>query len=526
MRSLTIQILLVTALLFAGCRRSPEKTKFTYSLAQNDHRVMIQGFYWESYRHGHTAQFPEIWDGHANVPQYWYEIVEGKAPELKSGRFDMIWLPPPSQAGGGAGYSPTELFNPSNMYGDSALHRAMLEALWLNGVEPLADIVINHRNGSNSWAGFKKPSWNTTSICRSDEAFTNPGSEVFGTPQHLRGNDEETIIYDNSRVVTYAYESFRDIDHTDDTVKADIIRYLFFLKSMGYRGWRYDMVHGFHAHHIAAYNAYSEPTFSVGEYDWDKQPGQRGWVWNSAIDTTKQGNERLTTASSIFDFTTHFTLESSIGRGSNNNPDYMALYAFNNGLGLMGDNTDGLAWKNRAVTFLENHDTGWRTNEDGSNQENHDFDSFENNRQVEQGYAYILTHPGIPCVYWKHYFDWGQVLQDKIKALINARKIAGVHSGSNIHTQNNARNAGVYGAMIEGTKGELYVRIGGEDVQWNPALSGYTGFTEYAYGTNWKVWVKLNDSQANSSFQQYPLNSALTGIPQPVNASNIVVPED
>ena len=26
----------------------------------------------------------------------------------------------------------------------------------------------------------------------------------------------------------------------------------------------------------------------------------------------------------------------------------------------------------------------------------------------ETGYAYIMTHPGIPCVLWEHYFDDGK----------------------------------------------------------------------------------------------------------------------
>ena len=97
----------------------------------------------------------------------------------------------------------------------------------------------------------------------------------------------------------------------------------------------------------------------------------------------------------------------------------------------MGDTTDGQPWKQRAVTFLENHDTGYRTNPDGTPEKDHKFDSFQNTWEVEQAYAYILTHPGVPCVYWKHYFDWGQDLQNKIRALVNARKVAGVHSAAN-----------------------------------------------------------------------------------------------
>ena len=40
---------------------------------------------------------------------------------------------------------------------------------------------------------------------------------------------------------------------------------------------------------------------------------------------------------------------------------------------MVGDNTDAQPWKNKAVTFLENHDTGYRTNEDGTPQEHHEY---------------------------------------------------------------------------------------------------------------------------------------------------------
>jgi len=118
-------------------------------------------------------------------------------------------------------------------------------------------------------------------------------------------------------------------------------------------------------------------------------------------------------------------------------------------------------------------------------------DSFANNWQVEQAYAQILTHPGVPCVYWKHYFDWGSDLQNKIKALINARKVAGINAGSKIDLQDNAKNAGVYAARIIGRNGELYVRIGGTDDNWQPSNSNYSDYREYARGAGWKVWVKI-----------------------------------
>lgn len=58
-------------------------------------------------------------------------------------------------------------------------------------------------------------------------------------------------------------------------------------------------------------------------------------------------------------------------------------------------------WPSRAVTFIENHDTGstqghWRFPDHG----------------VEQGYVYILTHPGTPTVCFSCIFkDLGGVYE-------------------------------------------------------------------------------------------------------------------
>lgn len=471
----------------------------------DDDRVLLQGFYWESYRHGDQTH-PELGN------KKWYQIVAENADEIRNSRFDLIWLPPPSFAGEkSAGYNPKELYRLENSYGGFTQHRSMLEALLSKGIEPVADIVINHRDGLNGWVDFKNPDWNLKAITQDDEAFSNPASGVAGKPNNERGAPEESnATYGGPGGRDYAYPDFRDIDHTNKVVRRDIIRYLLLLKSLGYRGWRYDMVHGYHARHIALYNKYSEPTFSVGEYDWSKQPEWRGWAWATA---TKKDD--LKTASSVFDFTTHFTLK-------NNKSNYVAWGGYGNGLGLIGDTTDGISWKNRAVTFVENHDTGYRTNEDGTPQSDHKFDSFSNTWEVEQAYAYILTHPGVPCVFWKHYFDWGGVLRNRIRALINARKVAGITSGSTLFPQSNARSKGVYAAMVSGKNGPLFVRVGGTDADWQPSDSNYRDYREYAFGAGWKVWIGL---PGNPDFKQAPLKD---GFPVPVfkEAREIDVPSE
>src|SRR5438445_3378421 len=117
----------------------------------NDDRVMLQGFYWESYRHG-DPKFPKL------GKKRWYEIVSENAGQLREGRFDLVWLPPPSWAGErSAGYNPKQYWKLDNSYGSAAQQRAMLAALLKNGVEPVADIVINHRDGNEKWADFTNP---------------------------------------------------------------------------------------------------------------------------------------------------------------------------------------------------------------------------------------------------------------------------------------------------------------------------------------------------------------------------------
>ncbi|HSI84771.1 MAG: alpha-amylase C-terminal beta-sheet domain-containing protein, partial [Candidatus Methylacidiphilales bacterium] len=121
---------------------------------------------------------------------------------------------------------------------------------------------------------------------------------------------------------------------------------------------------------------------------------------------------------------------------------------------------------------------------------------------------------------WKHYFDWGKDLQSRIKALINARKVAGIHAASYIHTQDLARKKGVYGAEVLGNAGKLYVRIGGDNSSWTPGDSGYSNYRSYAKGEGWEVWIAL---PGNPEPKEAPLNRSLGELPELVKLDDIVV---
>jgi alpha-amylase len=97
-----------------------------------------------------------------------------------------------------------------------------------------------------------------------------------------------------------------------------------------------------------------------------------------------------------------------------------------------------------------------------------------------QGYAYLLTHPGIPTVYWVHYFDWGY--SGEINKLIQIRRAKGVTSTSAVSIQ--VADSSVYAAIITGNSGSVAMKIGGG--AWSPG----SGWTLATSGTNYAVWTK------------------------------------
>lgn len=366
----------------------------------------MQGFNWESKRNSSG----------------WWNVIAAKATEIKNARVDAVWLPPVSQAGSMDGYLPTRWYNLSSFYGNQTQLQNAINALHGQGVKAIADIVINHRNGATNWADFQDPAWGCWAVVNSDE-----------WPGRCGGNDTGD-----------GYGPARDIDHTNTTVQNDTKAWMAWLKNtIGFDGWRYDYVKGFSGYYVKLYNDHTQPYISIGEM-WDpSRQSIQNW-----IDAAQQ-------TSTAFDFATKGILQSAVYG------DYGQLRNGSGASGLIG-------WSPcKAVTFIDNHDTG-------STQNHWPFPGDK----VMQGYAYILTHPGIPMIFWDHYFDWG--LKSQIDALTAVRKDMGLSCGSQL-VINEARN-GLYAATIDN---KVAMKLGGDS--WTP--SG-TGWTMAASGTNYAVWKK------------------------------------
>ena len=160
-------------------------------------------------------------------------------------------------------------------------------------------------------------------------------------------------------------------------------------------------------------------------------------------------------------------------------------------LGSVGTNTvNGLIgwWSHAAITFVDNHDTGWSS---GASQSHWPLPCPVNGdlTSVKAAYAFILTHPGIPNVYWSDWKDRGSDLTTVIETLIKIRRSNNVLRGSDV-TVAKAEN-GLYAAYI----GNVAIKIGNTGwsnyESWNPGSSyPYTLTRYYSGGHAFCVYYK------------------------------------
>lgn len=414
--------LLVLAGLSALVLTAPQAGAGTLDGGSND--VLLQGFHWYSYQ-----TYP------------WWGVIQNNAANIKNAGFTMVWLPPPSDAASNEGYLPRRLELLDSKYGTQANLVSALSALNNNGVKPIADIVINHRVGTANWADFTLPTWGADSVCRGDEWTGATGSADTGD----------------------GYSAARDIDHTKVYVQDSIVNWMNTkLKSIGFAGWRYDYVKGYNGSYVGSYNSRTAPYFSVGELWTDldlNNPNPHRQLLMNWLDATAG-------RSGAFDFTTKGLLQQAV--------QYNEFWRLKDSAGAPAGAIGW--WAAKSVTFIDNHDTGPSTPSGGQNHWPFPGD------KILQGYAYILTHPGIPTVYWVHYFDWGTANQAAIKTMISIRKSKGIHSTSAVSIQ--AADSSKYAAIITGTSGKVAMKIG--NGSWSPG----TGWTLATSGNNYAIWTQ------------------------------------
>ncbi len=404
---------------------------------ENYNGVMLQGFYWDSYKDSKWT--------------YLQEQADELAPY-----FSLVWIPQSANCGGQSmGYDDLYWFsNYNSSFGTETELRNLIAAFREHGIGTIADVVVNHRKNVSNWVDFPRETYNgvtyeliSTDICANDDGgATKTWANANGYSLSSKNDSGE------------GWDGMRDLDHYSENVQNNVKAYLnMLLKNLGYAGFRYDMVKGYAGSFTGMYNSDANPTFSVGEY-WDGNANSvKSWINATKVDGNIQ--------SAAFDFPFRYTVRDAIAG------DWRKL----SNSSLISDN----GYKRYAVTFVENHDTEKRTN---ANQDPIVKDTLAAN-------AFMLAMPGTPCVFYKHWID----CKREIKAMIDLRKFTGIHNQSS--AVNAASNTNYYVVI---TDNKLMTVVGPSAGTYTPTNGNYVKVLSghhYAYYLNKSLgtaWIDLS----------------------------------
>ena len=419
----------------------PEPGLTSQGWANDYSGVMLQGFSWDSY----------------NESQW--KVLEKQADDLK-GYIDLVWLPQSGkciETNQVMGYKPYYYFNQNSSFGSEAELRSLITKFKAAGIGAIADVVVNHRN-TEGWYNFPAETYKgvtyqmqPTDICKNDdggETATHAAKDGVSLSQNY---DEGTD-----------FGGCRDIDHKSENVQKVIKAYLKYLKDdLGYTGFRYDMVKGFDGSHVADYNDATGVEYSVGEY-WDGNDKIESWI------------NRTNKKSAAFDFQFRYNVRDAVNGAANGkvttSSDWSKLNSNDN---LMHDAN----YRRYAVTFVENHDTQYRSA---------DSQNDPLKRDTLAANAYLLAMPGTPCIFQPHWRDY----KPELKEMIAARKYAGITNMSNYANKQSKKT--LYVNEVTGTKHKLLVAVGNDAAGY----AGETGYTKILSGYHYAYFLS-NDAETS-----------------------------
>jgi alpha-amylase len=286
------------------------------------------------------------WNSHKHENHYIQ--LKQNVKRIKSMGIRKLWLPPSSKSKDKEGYNPVEYYDFSSEYGTKTELQDLIKYSNDNKIDCIADIVC--------WRCFGN-------YCRQYYKFNN-----------------------------------REVKHNDPMLFQEFTNYCRYLtEELEYKGLRFDYIKEEHANRLCKYivqSGYFNDTFIVGEL-WDALSYDNTYLHYDQNNHRKDivnyiDNIESSVPVHMFDFTTKGILQEAITKN-----EYWRLKDHEG-------KPPGVAgwWPERAVTFVDNHDTLGQF---------HWSFSFNCN-DVIAGYVYIFTHPGNPCIYCDHFDQYYDTL--------------------------------------------------------------------------------------------------------------------
>jgi alpha-amylase len=266
----------------------------------------------------------------ADRPWSWQRIIDNME-KIRAVGYTAILISPHQKACGGgvsAGYDPEDFTKFDSAHGSESQLAALIKAAHHAGVQIYADMVINHLCGNQTYPRF------------SQADFHNAGD--------IRD------WHDQWQVENGSLYGFADLRQESEYVRGELWNFLVKSNDMGFDGYRWDA-----AKHVPKWYWRDHIVNNVNK--WGKY--NFGEVYDGNLDYLQ---EYVATGMAVTDYNLYFAMKESFRFAGN--------LAALDGAGFAARNGP------KALTFVENHDTGTPANS-------------------LLAYAFITAYPGYPCFY-------------------------------------------------------------------------------------------------------------------------------
>ena len=368
--------------------------------------------------------------------QHWNRLAED-APNLATKGIRKVWMPPAFKGTGSndVGYGIYDLFDLGEFdqkgtvrtkYGLKEEYLRAIEALSQNGIEAIADVVLNHKAAADykerftvvevdpndrnveisepfeieAWMHFAFPGrkkayndfeWHWYHFTGTDYDAKNNKSGIFLIQGDNKGwADDELVDNENGN---YDYLMYADIDFKHPEVIQNLYDWAhWFIESTGVHGFRLDAVKHIDSFFMKNFirditEKYGDDFYVFGEF------------WNS---DEKANNDYLENIDYRFDLV-DVKLHHNLFDASKSGADYDLRTIF--------DQTLAKNHPESAVTFVDNHDT----------QRGQALESTVEEWFKPAAYALILLREaGLPCVFYGDYYGIsGEFAQESFQELLD-----------------------------------------------------------------------------------------------------------